>query len=257
MYINAYTCGRVPSRALSHKSTYTLNLFSVFLQHILGAYLCFINSALFCRQVRTHLNVVQYYISIFANIWYLIKLIHSIIIILRVSNVLYNSASWQTFVPVASAAVHEAATLYRSGPDLYINAYTCGAYLHGKLLRSFKRRIRSICASRMRSGHYFPIWHLCTIRTHLNVAIISLFLANIWYLIKLIHSIIIILRVFMFYKQRVLANVWGRKDSTICASRKRSGACFCAVHMKWAIHSLFMPTTLSFRPQKSAKTRYI
>ena len=30
--------------------------------------------------------------------------------------------------------------------------------------------------------------------------------ANIWYLIKLIHSIIIILRVFMFYKQRVLAN---------------------------------------------------
>ena len=36
---------------------------------------------------------------------------------------------------------------------------------------------------------------------------------NIWYLIKLIHSIIIILRVFMFYKQRVLANFWGRKDS--------------------------------------------
>ena len=43
----------------------------------------------------------------------------------------------------------------------------------------------------------------------------------------------------MFYKQRVLANVWGRKDSTICASRKRSGACFGAVHMKWAINSLF------------------
>ena len=37
---------------------------------------------------------------------------------------------------------------------------------------------------------------------------ISIF-ANIWYLIKLIHSITIILRVFMFYKQRVLANVWG------------------------------------------------
>ena len=30
LYINAYTCGHVPSRALSHKSTYTLNLFSVF-----------------------------------------------------------------------------------------------------------------------------------------------------------------------------------------------------------------------------------
>ena len=85
---------------------------------------------------------------------------------------------------------------------------------------------------------------------------ISIF-ANIWYLIKLIHSIIIILRVFMFYKQCFLANFWGRKDSTIYASRKRSGACFCAVHMKWAINSLFMPTTLSFRPQKSAKTRYI
>ena len=61
----------------------------------------------------------------------------------------------------------------------------------------------------------------------------------------------------MFYKQRVLANVWGRKDSTICASRKRSGACFCALHMKWAINSLFMPTTLSFRPQNSAKMLYI
>ena len=52
---------------------------------------------------------------------------------------------------------------------------------------------------------------------------ISVF-ANIWYLIKLIHSITIILRVFMFYKQRVLANCWGRKDSAICDSRKRSGA---------------------------------
>ena len=81
--------------------------------------------------------------------------------------------------------------------------------------------------------------------------------ANIWYLIKLIHSIIIILRVFMFYKQRVLANFWGRKESAICASCKRSGACYCAVHMKWAINSLFMLTTLSFRPQKSAKTRCI
>ena len=158
-----------------------------------------------------------YYISIFANIWYLIKLIHSIIIILRV------------FV----------------------------FYKQHVLANFWGRKDSAICASRMRSGHYFPIWHLCTSRTHLNVAIISLYLANIWYLIKLFHSIIIILRVFMFYKQRVLANVWGRKDSTICASRKPSGACFCAVHMKWAINSLFMPTTLYFRPQKSAKTRYI
>ena len=85
---------------------------------------------------------------------------------------------------------------------------------------------------------------------------ISIF-ANIWYLIKLIHSIMIILRVFMFYKQRVLTNFGGRKNSAICASRKRSGACYSAVHMKWAINSLFMPNALSFRPQKYAKTRCI
>ena len=158
-----------------------------------------------------------YYISIFANIWYLIKLIHSIIIILRVFMF----------------------------------------YKQRVLANFWGRKDSAICASRKGSGHYFPIWHLCTSRTHLNVAIISLFLANIWYLIKLIHSIIIILRVFVFYKQRVLANVWGRKDSATCASRKRSGACYCAEHMKWAMNSLFMPTALSFRPQKSAKTRCI
>ena len=158
-----------------------------------------------------------YYISIFANIWYLIKLNHSIIIILRVFMF----------------------------------------YKQRVLANFWGRKDSAICASRKRSGHYFPIWPLCTSRTHLNVVIISLFLANIWYLIKLFHSIIIILRVFMFYKQRVLANFRGRKDSTICASRKRSGACYCAVHMEWAINSLFMPTTLSFRPQKSAKTRCI
>ena len=203
MYINAYTCGRVPSRALSHKSTYTLNLFSVF--HYLAL------------MYKSDPRQCCYYISMFANIWYLIKLIHWIIIILRVFMF----------------------------------------YKQRVLAHFWGRKDSAICASRKRSGHYFPIWHLRTSRTHLNVAIISLFLANIWYLIKLIHSIIIISRVFMFYKQRVLANVWGRKDSTICASRKRSGACFCAVHMKWAINSLFMPTTLSFRPQKSAKTRCI
>ena len=129
---NAYTCGRVPSRALSHKSTYTLNLFSVF---------------------------------------------------------------------------HYFALMYKSDPP------QCCYY-------------------------------------------ISIF-ANIWYLIKLIHSIIIILCVFMFYKQRVLANFWSRKDSAICACRKRSGACYCAEHMKWAINSMFMPPALSFRPQQSAKTRCI
>ena len=79
---------------------------------------------------------------------------------------------------------------------------------------------------------------------------ISIF-ANIWYLIKLIHSIIIILRVFMFYLGK------GRKDSAICASRKRSGACYSAERTKWAINSLFMPTALSFRPQKSAKKQML
>ena len=142
-----------------------------------------------------------------------------------------------------------------------------GAQLHAHSL--IKARILSICFQ------YFTIWHLCTSRTHLNVAIISVFLyinaytcgratsralshkstytlnlfsvfhylalmyksdppqccyyisifTNIWYLIKLIHSIIIILRVFMVYKQRVLANFWGRQDSANCASRKRRGAC--------------------------------
>ena len=99
-------------------------------------------------------------------------------------------------------------------------------YKQRVLANFWGRKDSAICASRKRSGHYYTIWHLCTSRTHLNVAIISLFFANIWYLIKLIHSIIIILRVFMFYKQRVLANFWGRKDSAICASRKRSGHYF-------------------------------
>ena len=181
--MNVYTCGRVPSRALSHKSTYTLNLFSVF--HYLAL------------MYKSDPPQCCYYISIFANIWYLIKLIHSITIILRVFMF----------------------------------------YTQRVLANCWGRKDSAIWASRKPSGHYFTIWHLCTSRTHLNVAIISLFFANIWYLIKLIHSIIIILRVFMFYKQRVLANFWGRKDSASCASRKRSGACYCAVHMEWAINS--------------------
>ena len=82
LYISANTCGRVPSRAISHKSTYTLNLFSVF--HYLAL------------MYKSETPQCCYYISIFANIWYLIKLIHSIIIILRVF-MFINSASWQTF----------------------------------------------------------------------------------------------------------------------------------------------------------------
>ena len=39
--------------------------------------------------------------------------------------------------------------------------------------------------------------------------------ANIWYLILLTQSIIIILRILMFYIQRVLADIWGRKDSVV------------------------------------------
>ena len=39
--------------------------------------------------------------------------------------------------------------------------------------------------------------------------------ANILYLILLIQSIIIILRILMFYIQRVLADFWGRKDSVV------------------------------------------
>ena len=58
----------------------------------------------------------------------------------------------------------------------------------------------------------------------------------------------------MFYKQRVLSYFCGRKDCSIFASRKRSSACYCAVHMEWAIKSFFMLTTLFFRPQKYAKT---
>ena len=343
--MNAYTCGRVPSRALSHKSTYTLNLCSVFhylalmyksdppqycyyisifaniwyliklihsiiiilrvfvfyKQHVLANFWGRKDSAICASRMRsghyfpiwhlctsrTHLNVAI--ISLYlANIWYLIKLFHSIIIILRVF-MFYKQRVLANFwgrKDIASCASRKRSGHYfpirhlctsRTHLNIAIislflaNIWYLITLIHSiiiilRVFMFYKQRVlanfwgrkdSAICASRKRNGHYFPIWHLCTSRTHFNVAIISLFLANIWYLIKLIHWIIIILRVFMFYKQRVLANVWGRKDSTICASRKRSGACFCAVHMKWAINSLFMPTTLSFRPQKSAKTRYI
>ena len=135
------------------------------------------------------------------------------------------------------------------GPDLYINAYTCG-----------RVPSRALSHKSTYTLNLFSVFHYLALMYKSDPPqccyYISIF-ANIWYLIKLIHSIIIILRVFMFYKQRVLANFWGRKESAICASRKRSGACYCNVHMKWAINSLFMLTTLSFRPQKSAKTRCI
>ena len=93
-------------------------------------------------------------------------------------------------------------------------------YKQRVLANFWGRKDSAICASRKRSGHNFTIWHLCTSRTHLNVAIISLFFANIWYLNTLIHSIIIILRVLMFYKQRVLANFWGRKEDALFIKHK-------------------------------------
>ena len=158
-----------------------------------------------------------YYINIFANIWYLIKLIHSIIIILRVFMF----------------------------------------YKQRVLANFWGRKDSAICASRKRSGHNFTIWHLCTSRTHLNVAIISLFFANIWYLNKLIHSIIIILRDWCFINSASWQTFEVEKTARFVPVAKRSGACYCVVHMKWATNSLFMPTTLSFRPQKSAKTRCI
>ena len=65
---------------------------------------------------------------------------------------------------------------------------------------------------------------LSRIRTHLSFANITIF-ANIWYLILLIQSIKIILRIFLLYNQRVLADFWGWKDGPICASRKRSCVC--------------------------------
>ena len=142
-----------------------------------------------------------YYINIFADIWYWIKLIHSIIIILRVFMF----------------------------------------YKQRVLANFWGRKDSAICASRKRSGHYFTILAFMYKSDPPQCCYYICIFANIWYFIILIHSIIIILRVFMFYKQRVLANFWGQKDSAICASRKRRGACYWAVHMKWATNSLFMP----------------
>ena len=184
-----------------------------------------------------------YYISIFANIWYLIKLIHSIIIILRVymfykQRVLANCWGRKDSANCASRK--------RRG------ACYCAVHM--------KWAINSLFMPTTYTLNLFSVFHYLALMYKTDPPqccyYISIF-ANIWYLIKLIHSIIIILREFMFYKQRVLANFWSRKDNANCASRKRRGACYCAVHMKWAINSLFMPTTLSFRPQKSAKTRCI
>ena len=123
-----------------------------------------------------------------------------------------------------------------------------GAYLHAHSL--IKARILPIVFSISLFGTYVQVGPT-------SMLLLYQYICQHLILIKLIHSIIIILRVFVFYKQRVLANFWGRKDSAICASRKRRGPCYCAVHMKWAINSLFKPPALSFRPQKSAKTRCI
>ena len=65
--------------------------------------------------------------------------------------------------------------------------------------------------------------------------------ANIWYLILLIQSSNIILRIFMFYKQRVLADFWGRKDSAVginklfiahsmCTAQWHMDCCACDWH---------------------------
>ena len=210
-------------------TTYTLNLFSVF--HYLAL------------MYKSDPHQCCYYISIFANIWYLIKLIHSIIIILRVY-MFYKQRVLANFWGRKDSA--NCASRKRRG------ACYCAVHM--------KWAINSLFMPTTYTLNFFSVFHYLALMYKSDPPqccyYISIF-ANIWYLIKLIHSIIIILRVFMFNKQRVLANFWGRKDSANCASRKRRGACYCAVHMKWAINSLFMPTTLSFRPQKSAKTRCI
>ena len=166
-----------------------------------------------------------YYISIFANIWYLIKLIHSIIIILRVY-MFYKQRVLANFLGRKDSA--NCASRKRRG------ACYCAVHM--------KWAINSLFMPTTYTLNLFSLFHYLALMYKSDPPqccyYISIF-ANICYLIKLIHSIIIILRVFMFYKQRVLANFWGRKDSANCASRKRRGACYCAVHMKWAINSLF------------------
>ena len=82
-------------------------------------------------------------------------------------------------------------------------------------------------------------------------------LANIWYLIKLIHSIIIIFRVFMFYKQRVLAKLlWSKRQRDLCQSEAQR-----CMLLRWTYEmsdkQFVYAAALSFRPQKSAKTRCI
>ena len=154
-----------------------------------------------------------YYISIFANICYLIKWIHSIIIILRVF-MFYKQRVLANFWGYCAVHMKWAINSLFMPTTYTLNLFSLFHYL----ALMYKSDPPQCC-------YYISIF------------------ANIWYLIKLSHSIIIILRVYMFYKQRVLANFWGRKDSANCASRKRRGACYCAVHMKWAINSLFMPTT--------------
>ena len=158
-----------------------------------------------------------YYISMFANIWYLIKLIHSIIIILRVF-MFYKQRVLANFWGRKDSA--NCASRKRRG------ACYCAVHM--------KWAINSLFMPTTYTLNLFSVFHYLALMYKSDPPqccyYINIF-ANIWYLIKLIHSILIILRVFMFYKQRVLANCWGRKDSANCASRKRRGACYCAVHM--------------------------
>ena len=147
-----------------------------------------------------------YYISIFANIWYLIKLIHSIIIILRVF-MFYKQRVLANFWGRKDSAICFINSRKRSGANcIWKQSYTLNLFsVFHYLALMYKSDPPQCC-------YYISIF------------------ANIWYLIKLIHSIIIILRVFMFYKQRV-ANFWGRKDSAICASRQRCMLLRCAYEM--------------------------
>ena len=58
----------------------------------------------------------------------------------------------------------------------------------------------------------------------------------------------------MFHKYCVLIST---ERTDLCQSQAQQCVCYCAVHMEWAITSLFMPIALSFRPRKSAKTSYL
>ena len=79
--------------------------------------------------------------------------------------------------------------------------------------------------------------------------------ANIWYLILLILSIIIILRIFMFYIQRVLADICCRKDTVVGINILFIAHFICTAQSHAPLRLRLSQIALSFRPQKCAKTR--